>query len=512
MPCTGKGGSSSCSCKVFETGDADTGPSSKCTLCKHKKKYHTAAIAVSDVLAKFDLARLQSKKVADDQARRETNKGFRGGKSSDTAKASRSTSSSKAAVETNSMVKVGSIQIIICSVDAAGKPLVDRCPSPKVVEEDMVGHNLAVFKSPDGQDLEFDLDWIFGNVDEWLRSMVKKKGECSVFDYLDAKYGVPKGESDSHWVLAGKSSRKIFVKLGPINGELLDRVKGTASGHREYQEHAVRIITRHRIPSTLAKDWTEAVRRVTEGEELNSESEREVEQRSKSRQSIGKGKSRAKSKPIPRARSASVEAESSESDSSASKMELTIAGPRRSSRLAETAVKTESFDVDLGIPRSPSSPSGRSNPLFIDSDIEEIAAAEAPGSRKRSVSPSFLNEDIEDRQKRARSASYGSNYSQDSVKSDSDAMILQPAAFDVPPQVTLTAPPVTAATANSPNFSTNAATFSAVATPSTSTSAGSSRIPSSGSETTGPSTTMRNYLPRKGLHVPQSNSNIWQKF
>lgn len=132
MPCTGKGGSNSCSCKVFESNDADTVPSSKCQFCKHKKKHHTAPTTVSDVLAKFDLARLKSKKAGDEQARQETNRGFRGGKGSDAAKAKSGSSRVRnfclwlnldlillleaAAPEPSPMVKVGSLQIITCGL------------------------------------------------------------------------------------------------------------------------------------------------------------------------------------------------------------------------------------------------------------------------------------------------------------------------------------------------------------------------------------------------------------
>jgi hypothetical protein len=78
MPCAGKG-SSGCSCTGFQPKDSQDEPS-KCKRCKHRKKYHTAAPDVSTVLAQYDLARLQSKKVSEEQARRETNKGFHRGK------------------------------------------------------------------------------------------------------------------------------------------------------------------------------------------------------------------------------------------------------------------------------------------------------------------------------------------------------------------------------------------------------------------------------------------------
>lgn len=151
-------------------------------------------------------------------------------------------------------------------------------------------------------------------------------------------------------------------------------------------------VTRHTIPSAVTIDWTDAVRRCMEGEELKSESDTEMEQTSKAQSTKGKGKARAKSKPKTQARS-SLEAESSDTDSPTSDIDpvpAPVAAPRRSSRLAEPTaeVKREAFDVDLEImaPRSPSSHSGHSGhsiPLFasgVDSDIEEIMAADDEGN------------------------------------------------------------------------------------------------------------------------------------
>jgi hypothetical protein len=64
--------------------------------------------------------------------------------------------------------------------------------------------------------------------DSWLHEMLKPRdGGPGVFNYMDAHYGVPDGESDCHYVVVAKSNRKIFVKRGPINGELLDTAKGS---------------------------------------------------------------------------------------------------------------------------------------------------------------------------------------------------------------------------------------------------------------------------------------------
>jgi hypothetical protein len=119
--------------------------------------------------------------------------------------------------------------------------LSDKCPDPRDVEE-MFERGLAVSKSPEGGgDLEFGLHWSFAEVDTWLRAMMKPKVGFGVFDLLDARDGIPDGESDSHYVVVAKNYSKIFVKRGPINGELLDAAKGSASSHRKHKEYAVRI-------------------------------------------------------------------------------------------------------------------------------------------------------------------------------------------------------------------------------------------------------------------------------
>ncbi|KAJ7711475.1 hypothetical protein B0H16DRAFT_1628251 [Mycena metata] len=293
MPCAGKDGQG-CNCLVFNAKEDKEDPSVKCAGCKHRKKYHTVTApsggggGLSNVLAQYDIARLQTKKGLEENARNETNRGFRGGgkdKSVDLKGKTAKAGSSKMSAKNSTMVKIGSIQLIAVGVDADNKPLIDKCPTTQEVEE-MVDRGLAVYRAPDGDDLEVDLKWNFARIDAWIRAMLKPKSGCGVFDFLDARYGVPEGERDSHWVLAAKNSRKVFVKRGPINGELLDTVKGTASGHRKYKEHTVRILSRHRIPFTITKDWNDAVHRVTSGEEVKSESESDPKRNSKPK---GKG-------------------------------------------------------------------------------------------------------------------------------------------------------------------------------------------------------------------------------
>ena len=105
----------------------------------------------------------------------------------------------------------------------------------------MLERGLAVSKAPDGGDLEFGLYWEFPEVDDWLRRMLEPKLGFGVFTLLDARDGVPEKESEAHYVVVAKTNRKIFVKRGPITGELLDSAKGSATGHRKHKEHAVRI-------------------------------------------------------------------------------------------------------------------------------------------------------------------------------------------------------------------------------------------------------------------------------
>ncbi|KAJ7673165.1 hypothetical protein DFH06DRAFT_1174650 [Mycena polygramma] len=368
----------------------------------------------------------------------------------------------------NTLIKIGSIQVITAGVNGEGKPRDDKCPNGPDVE-DTTDRGLAVSKSPDGKDLEFDLNWGFADIDAWMRAMLKPKLGFSVFDFLDSRYGAPDGESDSHWLLVAKNNRKIYVKQGPVDGELLNSVKGLASGHRKYKEHAVRILTRHRIPFALTRDWDVAVRRAMEEEDLKSDSEAEVTAKVKG----GKGKARAKAKPR------SVSPESSEAESSESDLEVEVKDgvtgpPRRSSRFKGRAlVKTEELNVDaadIPVPRSPSSHSGHSVSLFepdMESDIEEITRPDKDdGSRKRSVSPSFDFDFDEERSKRARSASYDPIHTSRVGPSASGS-------------------------------------FGSALTNNTTTVSGAAGA--------GPSTKP---VPRvcKGLQVPQSTSNIWRNY
>ncbi|KAJ6485463.1 hypothetical protein C8R47DRAFT_1130278 [Mycena vitilis] len=451
---------------------------------------------VSDVLAKFDLARLQSKKASDEEARRETSKGFRGGKS-DTGKGTRtSKSGSSKAAAANTLIKVGSLQVITAGVNGEGKPRDDKCPNGPDVE-DMADRGLAVSKSPDGEDLEFGLNWGFADIDAWMRAMLKPKLGFGVFDFLDTRYGgAPDRESDSHWVLVAKHNRKIYVKRGPVDGELLNSVKGSASGHRKYKEHAIRILTRHRIPFVLTQDWDVAVGRAMEEEVLKSESEAESTAKVKG----GKGKARAKAKPRS-VSSESSEAESSDSDPEVVAKDDVTGPPRRSSRFKDRAVvKTEELDVDPAdiVPRSPSSHSGHSVPLFepeIESEIEEITRPdEDDGSRKRSVSPSFDFAFDEERTKRARSASYDAIHDSDWYGYGEDDEHANP----VSPFIQ----PVTSTPANTTSATSHAgpSAFGSLRSASTNNSAGA-----------GPSTKPLARV-RKGLQVPQSTSNIWRNY
>ncbi|KAJ7449378.1 hypothetical protein B0H11DRAFT_2079131 [Mycena galericulata] len=530
MPCAGKNGNG-CSCQGFQAIDNGNDPSSKCNACRHRKKYHTSPI--SDVLATFDLARLRTK-ATDSEARRETNAGFRGASESKVkgkGKASNSKAPTKPSV--NEMVKVGSVQVIGSGVDADGKPRNTKCPSPKDVEE-MVEVNLAVYKDPKGHELEFETSWDWERIDTWLREMVKPKKGPGVFDYLDARYGVPDGESDSHWVLVAKTNRSIFVKRGPINGELLDTAKGS-SGHRKSREHAVRIVTAHRIPSSVSKDWSAALARVAANETILSESE--VEEKPKVRATKGKGRARADvSSPE------AVESEDSDSDDVPTRV---TAPTRRSSRVrAQPAtVKSEMMEVEL----NDDAAREKNGSLFADadSDIEEIPRPEADAatgtfqSLKRSASPSFDFLDSQGGNKRARSASYGSVYSWYPEDFDNDddggaSPFLQPvtSSFSAPPILSAsdsssTSGPSSSASAISmPSFSSTSvvsSSSSALAGPSfTPTSAG----PSSSSGTVGPSSTSASVGPssnrvpvasikhttaRRGLQIPSAASNIWRR-
>ncbi|KAJ7175537.1 hypothetical protein C8R46DRAFT_1214008 [Mycena filopes] len=509
MACIGKDGQS-CSCTrlTARAGDKED-QSSKCAGCKHRKKYHTVPAGsgggVSDVLAQFDLSQLRAKKVLEEDARKETNKGFRGGKDKDEggsrAKAAKGGST---AAKTMTMVKVGSIQFIPVGIDEHSKPLVDKCPTPKDVE-DMVDRHLAVYKAPDGNDLEFDLKWKFAAIDQWARAMLKPESGCSVFEFLDAQYGVPEGELDAHWVLGAKNSRKIFVRRGPVDGELLDTVKGTASGHRKYKEHAVRLVSRHRIPSNLTKNWDATVRRVTSGEELRSELEPEVEAK-------GKGKGKARTKPQRRLVESESEPEAESSELSELeevevKPELDTPLQRRHSSRLQTGIKLEAEDIDfedLPIPRSPSSHSEFSAAPLVDFEVEsEVEQHPDEGKHDNSLFVELLLtlwlNDLEYR-KRSRSPSFDIEYlgtkkrarSESSNGPEPDKSVLQGSIADATP-----------AGSSGPGPSTSTSTVDPTAVH----AASSLAIPSAST------TTPKLVLPprRKGLVVPEASSNIWDQ-
>ncbi|KAF7351929.1 hypothetical protein MVEN_01154700 [Mycena venus] len=528
MPCAGKNGQG-CSCPSFQPKDGRDDSNAKCQRCKHRKKYHTATSEISSVLAAYNLARIQSKKASDEEARQETNKGFRGGKDMVDAKkgtgTSKAGSSKKASTKDSSddeeWVKVGTLQMIITGLDHEGKPLNDKCPDAQDLE-DMYERGLAVSKSPEGGVLEFSRRWTYDDIDSLARRMMKPKVGFGPFNLLDARDGIPEGESESHYVVVAKNNRKIFVKRGPITGEFLDAAKGSATSHRKYKENAVRLLVRRKIPASATKEWEESVLKLTSGEALT---ESETEDKSKTR---GKGKAKAtargagKPRARPRAQSlvSSPEAESSDSDDAeAEPVAVPASEPRRSSRLKSDSesvrVKSEPED-DIAFPRSPSSHSGRSFSMFdshMDSDIEEIepplddhraapprlslwtsgktvakeldplptVPASNPNNRAIAIIPPFL-------QPVTSSFVFDPDYNQGSTQS-THANI---------PTV------VAAAASTSANRSVSPSAF----TPSVSATSSSAGDPSS-TEMSNPRPYTRPIC--KGLDIPQSSSNIWNK-
>ncbi|KAJ7772046.1 hypothetical protein DFH07DRAFT_953329 [Mycena maculata] len=334
--------------------------------------------------------------------------------------------------------------------------------------------------------------------------MLKPKDGPGVFDYLDARYGVPKGESDSHYVVVAKSNRSIYVKRGPINSELLDTAKGS-SGHRKSKEHAVHILTAHRIPSSVLNDWGGAIEKVEAEEDLPSDLEAEGEPIKHA-----KGKSRVTTTCCGRSRalSLSVEAES-ESDSSGSDNDRQDPitghpGPCCSSRL-RGEVKSEVIDLNADNVPQDRSTSVHSEHLFhdhsMDSEVEEIH----PGfdntnvtSRKRSTSTSLeglLGP------KRHRSTSYnGSAYSLDPEDwkiedEDEESLFLKPvtSSFSAPLHSTSTSTGVSTTSQPRPS----------------SVSAELSLSKAAGLDWTNTKKRPEMPAPRKGLRIPGTTSNLW---
>ncbi|KAF7371908.1 hypothetical protein MVEN_00048500 [Mycena venus] len=260
MPCTGKSGKGcSASCSKFHPKRLDD---NKCKECGHRKKAHKPGSAVSDILAKYDLERITSK-ATDLQARKETNSGFRPKKEK-----SEKDKEGKSAT-TNRIVKLGSVSIITVGLDSHGVLRKTRCPTPSVFES-LLSSGLAVLKTREGGVLTFKKDWDQARIDKWFRTLFPY-----VFEFLDARY--PEDAAPGyHWVLMNKDGRALFVMRRPIDGDLLDQVKGSSS--KKLTEHAIRIATKHKIPASVyATGFEDAIESMMGGTTFASESESEDE-------------------------------------------------------------------------------------------------------------------------------------------------------------------------------------------------------------------------------------------
>ncbi|KAF7341470.1 hypothetical protein MVEN_01884300 [Mycena venus] len=260
MPCTGKSGKGcSASCSKFHPKRLDD---NKCKECGHRKKAHKPGSAVSDILAKYDLERITSK-ATDLQARKETNSGFRPKKEK-----SEKDKEGKSAT-TIRIVKLGSVSIITAGLDSHGTLQKTRCPTPSVFES-LLSSGLAVLKTREGGVLTFKKDWDQARIDKWFCTLFPY-----VFEFLDARY--PEDAAPGyHWVLTNKDGRALFVMRRPIDGDLLDQVKGSSS--KKLTEHAIRIATKHKIPASVyATGFEDAIESMMGGTTFASESESEDE-------------------------------------------------------------------------------------------------------------------------------------------------------------------------------------------------------------------------------------------
>ncbi|KAF7334185.1 hypothetical protein MVEN_02324700 [Mycena venus] len=260
MPCTGKNGKGcSASCSKFHPKRSND---NKCKECGHRKKAHKPGATVNDILAKYNLEGIASK-ATNSEARKETNSGFRPKKEKpEKGKEGKS-------AETDRMVKVGSVSIITVGLDSRGALRKSLCPTPSVFES-LLSSGLAVLKTREGDALMFKKDWDQARIDKWLRTLFPY-----VFEFLDARY--PDDAAPGyHWVLTNKDGRALFVMRRPIDGDLLDQVKGSSS--RKLTEHAIRIATKHKIPASVyATGFEDTIESMMCGTTFASESESEDE-------------------------------------------------------------------------------------------------------------------------------------------------------------------------------------------------------------------------------------------
>ncbi|KAJ6469985.1 hypothetical protein C8R45DRAFT_1105076 [Mycena sanguinolenta] len=267
MSCTGKDGEGcSRSCTRFEPTKKDGG--SKCRQCKHRKKHHKKP-TVTEILDKYK-AQVTAVPVraSEAAARMETYAGFRqkdGGKKGDPSnrKASKETETSKFKA-----TRVGSVSIITSGLDSKGELREPRCPSSSEFEA-LFSCDLAVVQTEKGEEIRFKKNWDQARIDKWMRVLMP-----DVFMFLDQRYP----EEAYHWVLLNKDRLKLYVMKRPITGELLEEVKGSKS--KPAAEHAIRIATKHKIPSAVYKiGFKKAVERMKLEGNPASESENESPKR-----------------------------------------------------------------------------------------------------------------------------------------------------------------------------------------------------------------------------------------
>ncbi|KAJ6603887.1 hypothetical protein B0H10DRAFT_2078524 [Mycena sp. CBHHK59/15] len=239
MPCNGKSGAG-CSqkCSTFEPKKSGgDNKNSKCGNCSHRKKVHTPAPAlrgIEGVLAQYNLGTLNKKAPTDSEARKESSSGYRPYKQSASSGASGSVVKAKGKASktepSSELVKINSVQVTTCGLDVRY--------DVSARSSTHYARRMASFGSrriPPLRTLSaFRLDWTQQQLDQWLRKNLRL-----LFKFLDLRY--PGNAAPGfHWVLLGKSLRKLYVKHRPqITGAEVSEAKGPAA--RKYTEHAVRI-------------------------------------------------------------------------------------------------------------------------------------------------------------------------------------------------------------------------------------------------------------------------------
>ncbi|KAJ7846011.1 hypothetical protein B0H13DRAFT_2363284 [Mycena leptocephala] len=232
----------------------------------------------TDVLARFNIKGLA------DAARREAHQNSRPKASAETASASTSGKKSKsAAAKKIKMIKVGKAEVLVCGLNAKGQLQRTTALSAQEVEE-LFQYRLARKKGGDDGDLEF------GDGGE-------RKKLTTGFAHCSPNF--------SNILI-------LSMVLRAVIGLSDDLAEAKGSAARGWRECAVRIATRHALPSAVYKDWPGANAKARAGDRFPSEPPSDSETKTKSKASRQRGKGKGKDKDKDKAQSISSDSPESE--------------------------------------------------------------------------------------------------------------------------------------------------------------------------------------------------------